>query len=280
MTKQSISLLAALMVFSTCLLTAQRFDIGLLGGISAYSGDLSRSEFQVNYVDVNPVGGAYVRLGVSEDISLRLSFALTKVEAQDGISNDVQNRGFNFRSNITELILVGEYDFFKLGTPGRFVVSPSVFIGFGIFNYNPEGFIDGQWIELQPIGTEGQGLPNPNYDSPYSLTQAVLPIGGGLKFWLGEDVMIGLELGGRRTFSDYLDDISGTRVNYLDVLQGNGLLAARLSNPSITNPTETESLDYRRGGPRTDWYYVTGISFSLRLGTAFKRPGKTSCTTW
>lgn len=283
MRKQLLLLLcvgSCLSFLATEAVSAQRVDAGLIAGMSAYSGDISRREFQINYQDIRPAGGAFLRLGVSKDVAVRMSFALGKVQAFDGESSDRGDRGLNFRSNITELIVVGEWDFFKIGKPGRFVVSPTVFAGIGLFTYNPEGFIDEQWTALQPIGTEGQGLPNPNYDDPYSLTQAVLPLGGGIKFFLGEDIIIGLEVGGRRTFSDYLDDVSDTEVNYLDVLQGNGLLAARLSNPSITNPTEAESLNYRRGGSRTDWYYITGINFSLRLGAAFKRPGKTNCTSW
>jgi hypothetical protein len=136
--------------------------------------------------------------------------------------------------------------------------------GGSVFRFNPEREFDGNYIELQPLGTEAQGAPG--YDEPYSLTNFALLFGGGLKFIIKERFTIGLEIGGRKTFTDYLDDVSGKQVNFLDVLENNGSLAAQLSNPKPGLPPEGENSLYTRGGEFEDWYFMGGLSFSFAFG--------------
>lgn len=113
-----------------------------------------------------------------------------------------------------------------------------------------------------PSAPKGKGLPG--YDEPYKLTQLAIPLGIGLKILLNSNLTLGLEFGGRKLFTDYLDDISNTEVNYFDVLEGNGELAARLSNPNLVDPSP-DNATYRRGGDYKDWYYIGGVSLSFRL---------------
>ncbi len=263
---------------------AQRFEVGLLGGVSAYSGDLSPREFGVYYNDINPAGGAFLRLYAGEKLAFRLGVNFGQVEAADGISNNRTDRMLNFRSRISEVALLAEYDLFVIGSREGLGLAPFVFAGVGLYKFNPEARVDDQWVALQPLGTEGQGLPNPNYDQPYSLTQLNVPLGAGVKFFLGEVFTLGLELGGRKLFTDYLDDVGYTEVNYLDVLEGNGSLAARLSNPTLGDPSEAEKLTYRRGGKYKDWYYISGVTLSFRFGgDGFSLGGnsrKVGCPYW
>ncbi|MCB0636984.1 MAG: hypothetical protein KDC54_10230, partial [Lewinella sp.] len=183
-------------------------------------------------------------------------------DAEDGVSND-KDRGLNFRTPITELALTAEWNIFRLGNPSGLQFAPYLFAGGSVFRFNPEGRLEDNWVELQPLGTEGQGLPG--YDEPYSLTQVAIPVGAGLKFIIKERVTIGLEVGFRKTFTDYLDDVSSRTVNYLDVLSGNGSLAAQLSNPTIKDP-EVVDFTYVRGGDSLDAYLFGGVTLSFAFG--------------
>ena len=89
-------------------------------------------------------------------------------------------------------------------------------------------------------------------------------MGAGLKFIINETWTIGVEFGGRALSTDYLDDVSDVRVNYDQLLEGNGPLAARLSNPSVTEPTN--GLIYTRGSPFDDWYYIGTMTLSYHFG--------------
>lgn len=279
--KLVLTLIAGLLFSVT--LPAQRTEIGVLGGVGLYSGDLSPREFGIYLADLLPAGGAFLRHSPSRNFSFRIMANATQIRATDGISNDVTFREVNFRTRIFEFGGQLEWDFFRLGNPGGLEVAPYAFGGAVIYTFRPETFLDGKWIELQPLGTEGQGIPSPNYDAPYDLTQLALPVGLGVKLFAGELVTLGLEIGGRKLFTDYLDDVSDTYVNYLDILEGNGIIAARASNPSITDPSEEDEADlfYTRGGKYRDWYYICGLTLSIRLmGDYGTGGGGTGCPSW
>ena len=61
-------------------------------------------------------------------------------------------------------------------------------------------------MDLQPLGTEGEGFYKG--EKKYNLTQLAIPIGGGFKYAISNNVRIGIEVGFRKLFTDYLDDVS------------------------------------------------------------------------
>jgi hypothetical protein len=245
-------------------------EIGLMGGISLYSGDLSPEEFGVYVDELQPAFGAFMRFNLGKTVALRLGLTLGNISGDDANTNN-PGRGLSFRSRITEFSAIGEVNLFKLGRYRDRGTLPYLFGGVAVFRFNPEAEFDGDYIELQPLGTEGQGLPD--YDAPYELTQFSIPLGIGVKFLLNESITLGLEFGGRKTFTDYLDDISSRPVNYFDVLEGNGELAAALSNPTLTDPTP-DNATYSRGGEFDDWYYFGTVMVSFKLnGTGGGRSG-------
>ena len=64
----------------------------------------------------------------------------------------------------------------------------------------------GQWVDLQPLGTEGQNLSG---GKPYNLIQLAIPIGIGVKVRLPDNFDAHIEIGFRQLFTDYIDDVSG-----------------------------------------------------------------------
>ncbi len=261
MRKSTLALALIGVLFSMNKSHAQGAELGILIGPSFYSGDLSPEEAGLYFQEMDIAGGVFARFNLNRTLALRLGANMAKVSGDDR-RRGLSNRDLNFQSNILEAALIGEVNLFHLWDYEGKGVIPYLFGGAAVFRFNPEASFDGDYVELQPLGTEGQGLPG--YEEPYRLTQLAIPLGIGVKILLNKNLALGLELGGRKLFTDHLDDVSNAEVNYFDVLEGNGELAARLSNPLLLDPSPDDAT-YRRGGDFKDWYYIGGLSLSFRL---------------
>lgn len=257
-------------LFSSQLLFSQGTEIGLFGGLSFYSGDLTAREFGIYLKELHPAYGAFVRFHPLKGVGVRLAFNKGEISGNDDNSNYTE-RGLTFRSDILEGALSLEIEALRLsGAKGDNYAAFYLFGGAGLTRFDPETFFEDSYIKLQPIGTEGQGLPG--YEEPYNLTQFNIPLGLGFKFVINRQVAIGLEFGGRRMFTDYLDDIGSAQVNYDEMLQGKGVVAAQISFPNweaLGSPPT-----FRRGGNFNDWYFMGGltISYFLNGGHEGSRP--------
>ena len=260
---------------------AQTVDFGAFAGVTIYSGDLTPDELGVYFTEMHPGGGLFTRVNFSNRFSGRLGINYGRVSGDDLKYERNQGRRLSFRTDIVEVNLIGELNLFTLGNrrAGGSLVIPFLYGGVGLFKFNPQTLDNNQWIDLQPLGTEAQGLPG--YDDPYQLVQYNIPLGVGIKFILNDTWTIGLEFGGRKLFTDYLDDVGDTVINYQDLIKGNGELAARLSNPRITD--QDADLTYFRGGEFKDWYYFGGLTVAYNItGGATSRGGggKYGCPTF
>lgn len=254
-----------LILLNVCGLTlfaaAQGVEVGLLVGGSVYSGDLSPTEYGIYTKDIRLAGGVLARFPIGNVFKIRLGVAAGRVSGaeREFDSSYVVIRP-SFQSTIAEATLVGEFYPLPNGT-----IQPYVFGGIGGYRFNPQAGFDGGWVDLQPLGTEGQGLPG--YQEPYKLTQLNIPFGLGVKLVFNDTWSLGFEFGWRKLFTDYLDDISIQPVIYSDVLTGNGPLAASFSNALITNPEDNNAKNpYVRGGDNLDWYHIGGFTLTYFLG--------------
>lgn len=213
-----------------------------------------------------PAGGFIYRYNINTRFAARLSGLIGEVEAFDNQSSYAyqQERNLNFRSPIDEISGQMEFNFFdyEIGNP-KFNFSPYIFGGFGFFRMNPQGDINGHWVDLQPLHTEGQGTEfNPS--APYHLIQPCIPFGIGIKVSIFKTVCMSVEWGMRKTFTGYIDDVSGVYPNpaQLAKQQGpNAALALTASNPGTT-PSE-ELIGSQRGDGKDDWYSFFGLIFSF-----------------
>jgi hypothetical protein len=251
-----------ILLLSSIIGQAQKTEIGIIAGASIYSGDISPKEFGVYFQETQSAFGIFGRINATDNLSFRLSGIYTELAADD-LEIGLPERGLNFRTNLVEAELMAELNFLRMGDPKRFLVNPYVMAGVGVFKFNPQGQLEDNWVDLQPLGTEGQGLPS--YEAPYKLTQLNIPVGGGLKFTFNDQWTLGLEVSARKLFTDHLDDVSSNQVNYLSVLEGNGQLAAQFSNPNVKSPEEGD-ITYSRGGKYNDWYYIGNITLSFNIG--------------
>lgn len=269
MRQTTIAIASFFLLVSFFPLYSQKAELGFTGGVSLYNGDLSPREYGLYFRELNPAFGVFGRINANPYLSIRLGLTQAKVTG-DAINTAYPDRMLNFRSNITELALTGEFMPFQSGGyRAKVAMAPYLFAGAAAYRFNPQTLYDNNWIDLRPLGTEGQGLPG--YERPYSLTQIAIPLGVGIKFTFHQAWSLGLEFGARKLFNDHLDDISSAEVNYLDVLTGNGTLAATLSNPTIKEPAD---VTYMRGGAYKDWYYIGGATLSFRLSETKSRSGR------
>ncbi|MCH8048068.1 MAG: hypothetical protein IID44_30610, partial [Planctomycetes bacterium] len=130
------------------------------------------------------------------------------------------NRNLSFRNDLLEFKLDAIFDLFEnRGTfKKRPDYTPYAFIGFAMFLHNPKAKINGKWVALKPLSTEGQGLGRAvladgslgrEPPKPYSLIQPAIPFGVGFRYKLDRQLDIAFEIGWRATFTDYLDDVGG-----------------------------------------------------------------------
>lgn len=245
---------------------SQSLEFGFLAGISIYNGDLSPQDYVKYLDDVRPAGGIFLRGRVHPKLAIRGSFFIGALVGDDeGDANDF--RGLNFKSPLIELGIIGEIHPFRNARTirGRHF-SPYFFGGVATYYFNPKTEFQGETVELQPLGTEGQGLPNA--PDKYSRVQFSIPIGIGLHFQVNNRLSIGGEFGARKLFTDYLDDVGSREVNY-GILVSNSRTAGELSirNPA-NRPTEPTNDTYTRGSDLLDWYYIGVVTIAFKINSS------------
>ncbi|ULQ57640.1 PorT family protein [Flavihumibacter rivuli] len=250
-------------------LMAQRWHITGFGGLSNYQGDLQEKRITTN--QANGAFGLGVQYDLNPKLSLRGGLVYGKLSGDDKKNTDsfLVARNLNFTSPLLEGHILAEYRFFDLD---NYRFTPYVFAGLGIFGFEPYTFdTTGQKYYLQPLGTEGQGLSIYPDRKPYKRVQVALPFGAGLKFRLNEMVTLGYEIGWRKTFTDYIDDVSTTYVDPAALLAERGPKAVELSyrggELKDGNPNYPADGTVRGGSKVKDWYYFQGITVGVRLGS-------------
>jgi hypothetical protein len=245
-------------------LNAQRVHVGVAGGFANYNGDLLDKLYQKKIT--NGFIGLTVHYEIQDQILLRGSYSFARINGADVYSGKqvLQERNLQFESAVSEFAIVGEYYLFNLYEKR---LSPYGFIGLGIFHFDPYTYDSvGKKVFLKPLSTEGQGLyPD---KKPYSLWQPAIPMGGGIKFAITEDLRIGFEIGLRKLFTDYLDDVSTSYPDFNDLLNARGQTAVDFSyrgDEYTGGNTNFPTKDTQRGSAaQKDIYYFTGINITFR----------------
>ena len=272
------------------------FFLGDLGGTKGYGKPFVK-DLDMPLTKISK--GLYLNYYPSELVGFRLAGNLGVVEGNDaeapskgGDEVDRKMRNLSFKSSILEGYIAAEIYptvFFERydGLAGK--LRPYGVIGIGIYHFNPKAKdIDGSWVELHPLHLEGQGFAEYPTRKEYKLTQMEIPMGFGFKYYLKENMYIGLEILHRKLFTDYMDDVSTRYIdpiyfsNYLspaDATRAKRLYYRGTYPGAVTRPSDI--LSYERGNPKqNDAYFSTILRFGWRLNSENSALKQLRCPTF
>ena len=248
--------------------TARPYEFNLFLGGSYYIGDLNPVGHFNSFT--KPAGGIGFRYNYNTRFAVRINIFSGSVQGDDLQSSSLgqKQRKLNFKSPISEYSFQGEFNFldYRMNSPHKFF-STYAFLGIGGFKFKPQGEINGVWQELQPLSTEGQGTSANPGSKQYKLFQVAIPFGVGFKLNLSEKIDLALEWGMRKTFTDYLDDVSTVYPDPAILTSEKGTIAAVYSDRSgVSN-----NVGRQRGNSKNkDWYCFSGVV----LGFRFREPAQ------
>jgi hypothetical protein len=265
-----------------------KLEIGLNIGPSNFLGDLGgnygrgKTFLKDNNVELTKIiTGGYVSFYPQEWIGIRLSAQRTMIEGDDDVIDRKggqeelrKNRNLSFRSPLLEGYIAAEIYptvFFEYDDYLAKKFRPYAVAGVGMFKFDPQAQLNGQWYSLKPLRTEGQGFPEHPDRKEYSLTQICFPVGLGFKYFVNENFCIGMEAIHRFTRTDYIDDVS---TRYVDpalfdryLTPANAALAKQLHDRRLPQAIGFGRYGVRRGDPReNDGYYSLALKLGWRVG--------------
>ena len=237
----------------------------------------------INWSNTQLCNSLYTGFTVNDIFGIRLEATFGKVKAFDSVLSKSKDdshgryyRNLNFQSNITEYAAIAEFHPLMLkdyGDDGPPLLSPYILAGIAKFNFNPQAYFKGQWVDLQPLHLEGQGFLEYKERKDYRLSATSYPIGLGLRYELGGLFYARFEAIYRITNTDYLDDVSQER--YIDpatfsqhLSPAQAAMAAQLYSRSYELGAAAPDKNSSRGySTNNDSYF----SFNLKLGLIINR---------
>jgi len=234
----------------------------------------------------------------NEWMGVRVAADFGRLDGSDAIINTQgvnelwrKQRNLDFRTNIEDGYVAAEIFPLMLLNSGNDDYDPRLrpygVLGVGVFHFNPQGSLTDAngvttWYDLQPLHTEGEGFPEYPNRKNYSLTQVNIPMGVGVKFLLSERVNLSTEVLYRKTFTDYIDDVSTTYIDpalffkYLSPQKA--VIASEIADKTIGYVTPGVSRyapGTQRGDPtQMDAYFSVSMKLAVRLGDIFDNGGR------
>ena len=165
--------------------SAQTNELGIFFGGSLFHGDLGFQNSENAFMGSRPSFGINIKRNINYYFGLNLSIKRGIIQAKDSSSEDLfnQNRDLDFRSYITDLSLLFEFNFQPYSSrDSEYNNSFFVYSGVSRFYFNPQRQSEnGFWYNLRPLNTEGQGSDFYPGRQPYDLSAFSIPVGVGYK---------------------------------------------------------------------------------------------------
>lgn len=228
-----------------------------------------------------PAAQLAMRYKITELTSLKMGFSYGVVAGDDNTTayDDRFNRQFHFKSPIVEFGATYEFMFLKERAGHRYSLRgvkgikklelyPYGFFGFSAFYFNPKAKDpdSGKWTGLRNLNTEGQGIVPTR--KQYGLFNVAMPMGMGFKYAVDRRWLIGIEYGIRKTFTDYIDDVSTTYMDPTIINNNYGPTAAYFADPT-GGTWEGAYAGQQRGDPTDNDSYmflIFSVNYKLRTG--------------
>ena len=246
----------------------QQGEFGFTAGAAHYFGDLN-TRAAINRPKI--AMGIFFRKQFGNYTALRASAHFAKLGYSDVYSkNEYQNRrNLSFNTNIWELALTGDFNFFKFTpTDPDHNFTPYITMGVGVFSYDPYAYLNGEKIPLRPLNTEGQTFYQGR--KAYSTMSLCFPIGAGIKYSISDNINLSFEITHRFTRTDYLDDVSTTYIGADKfIINGVQTLAGILQDRSYETGDPQIGVEGRQRGwsKQKDQYIIAEIGISLNLSS-------------
>jgi hypothetical protein len=246
---------------------ADKHEFGILLGGSNYFGDLA---YNIVPAETHPAVGLLYRYRFSPYLAARAGLCGLQISGNDANFEEYANRNLHFKNNLIEFSAQMEFNLWAFTGAlehKRKYFTPYALLGLAVFNHDPKAEFDGKWVKLREAGTEGQTMNGG--PAKYKQFQISVPIGVGVKYQLSKNWILGFEVGYRKTFTDYLDDVSSTYPEDYAVMQKNASpKSALLSHRSaeINNGIPLTDKGDMRGDPaHKDWYIIAGLTIMYNL---------------
>jgi opacity protein-like surface antigen len=180
--------------------------IGVWGGVSGYKGSMPKTLMR-------GAAGIYLHYDLTDKFAVRLQFMASETGGSDSSLNNAANNGndarsqsYYFHTNINEISLMPEYNFFDLRSGAKF--TPYIFAGIAYYSFKPY-----QIVATTATGTlHYVNLAMPKVTN-YSYWQMAVPLGIGVKYALSPNVFLHAEGNYRILFNPYLDNYSADNKN-------------------------------------------------------------------
>jgi hypothetical protein len=299
-----VCFLSSLAIFSNAQsLSYGKFEFGagvgplfFLGDLGGNMGKGSTLVKDINLPLTKLSKGLYLNVYPAEWLGFRLAFNSGRLEGADSLINEKGGdetyrkvRDLHFRSKLTEAyaalelyptVFLEQYD----GLQGK--LRPYGLIGVGLFKFNPQAQYHSpngttRWVDLQPLRTEGQGMSEYPNRQRYSLTQIAIPMGFGAKFYMSDGMYIGFELLHRKTFTDYIDDVSTTYINpdrfdaYL--APEDAVVAKQVYYRGYNSTSRPDNGEQRGQQKNNDSFFSSILRFGWRLNSEGATPMQMRC---
>lgn len=269
------------------------FFLGDLGGNIGKGTTLVKD---INMPTTNISFGAYFNVYPTEWLGFRVAFNHGKLEGADSLVNEKggdesyrKARNLHFRSPMTEVfaamelyptVFLEQYD----GLAGKF--RPYGLLGVGIFKFNPQTQYYSpngttRWVDLKPLRTEGEGMSEYPNKKEYKSTSLEIPMGVGFKYYVTDNMYLGMELLHRKTFTDYIDDVSTDYINpslFDKYLAPEDAVVAKQVNNRAIGILSRSLPDDQRGQPKNnDSFFATLLRFGWRIDKEPATPSYMRC---
>ena len=217
-----ILLLILLLVNGISTYAQRALDIGVMFGGLYYIGDINPSR---PFHSTEFGAGIFVRQNLNNRWAVRANLLVGSLSASDEAFSVTyqQVRNISFDTPLLELVAQAEFNFlpYKLGaTRNNSSFTPYFATGFGFLLVSSSV-------------------------NPYQFT---IPFGIGMKFALSKQLEIGFEWSLRKTFSDYVDNLSGKEYDE--------------HNMAVSSRTNHKQLAFFY---EKDWYSFAGIFITYKI---------------
>ena len=251
-----------ILFFASQKVLAQDQEFGFMVGASNYHGDLA---YNIVPGESHAAGGVHYRHNFNPHWSWRPSLMYGKVSGSDANFAEHKLRNLSFETDIWELSTIFEYNFLPFGSRTLSKnFTTYVMSGLSVYRFEPKANFNGNLVSLRNLRTEGQTAKE-----QYNLIQLAIPFGIGAKYNLSKNWVLGLEVGWRKLFTDYIDDVSTVYPDLQELRDNAGDLAADLSDRSweVEGVGEPLSLpgDLRGDPELKDYFFFTTFNVSYRL---------------